>query len=273
MKYCRQCPSCSKDLCTNNKYYYKKAFVEQKKCVSCAQVGKQFTEEHRQNLSKNHADVSGEKNPFWGKKHSSKTREILSNANAGKDRFSAEYKKLLSEKMSGRGNPFFGKSHTEEAKNKLRQPKTPEHRRKLSIALKGRPIGKRYEVTPEVKKKMRMSAIKRLQKTFGKNVFLPNVNKKETEYFSSLEKSHGWDGIYYGKNGESGQFYIKNLGYWVDFYDPTRNIIVEYDETHHYNGDWTLIEKDVIRQEEIVKELNCEFYRYNEVLNTLTKNN
>lgn len=40
--------------------------------------GKNLSEEHRSNLSKNHADVSGENSPMYGKKHSAETRKKIS---------------------------------------------------------------------------------------------------------------------------------------------------------------------------------------------------
>jgi group I intron endonuclease len=273
MTYCRNCPDCDTELCTENKYYHRDAVKLNKKCISCSLKGKKFTEEHRKNLSKNHADVSGKNNPFWGKKHSDEVKKILSDANVGKDRFSDEYKRYLSEKMSGTGNPFYGKTHSEETKRKLGKPKTKEHRIKLSQSLKGRPIGKRYDITPEIRKKMRISATRRMRRVYGEEVILPNVNLKETEYFSRLESERGWDGIYFGKDGHLRQYCIESLGYWVDFYDPVRNIVVEYDETRHYNSDWTLTTKDIERQNEIIQELDCEFYRYNEVLEELKRYN
>lgn len=39
-----------------------------------------FSEEHKANISKSHADVSGEKNPFFGKTHSEETKQKLRNA-------------------------------------------------------------------------------------------------------------------------------------------------------------------------------------------------
>lgn len=271
MSYCRNCPDCSKELCTENKYYYTKAVSDKKKCLSCSLKGKQFSKSHIENLKRNHADFTGNKNPFWKKKHTPETLEKLSVANKGKDRFSKSYKKYLSKKMKGIGNPFYGKLHTDETKQKLSKPKTKEHRKKLSRSLKGKYLGRRYEVTPETRKKMRLSAINRLKKVYGENFFMPNVNKKETDFFHNLEKQYGWDGIYFGKDGNTQQHYINSLGYWVDFYDEKRNIVVEYDETNHYDCNWNLRNKDLIRQNEIITELKCDFYRYNEVLDEFKK--
>lgn len=266
---CRNCPKCSKELCTKNKYYFNKAVNDNSMCLSCSRIGKQFTEAHKENLRKNHADVSGEKNPFWKRKHTTETIKVLSAANLGKDRFSDEYKEFLSEKNRGEKNPFYGKAHTEETKKKLSNPKTQEHRQKISNSLKGKYVGRRYNVSDETRKKMRVSAIKRLTEKYGGNIFAPNSNPKEAVYFNNLENVYGWDGIYFGKGGLPTQYHVTSLGYWVDFYDQERNIVVEYDETHHYDSTWSLKEKDIRRQNEIIKELNCQFYRYNEALDEL----
>lgn len=57
------------------------------------------------------------------------------------------------------------------------------------------------------------------------------------------------------------------MKYYVDYFDATGNIVVEYDETSHYNSRWELTKKDVERQAEIKNLLGCRFFRYNEVLN------
>jgi len=46
--------------------------------------GSNPSEETRARISANHADVSGEKNPFYGKKHSKETRAVMSSAKKGK---------------------------------------------------------------------------------------------------------------------------------------------------------------------------------------------
>jgi len=43
------------------------------KIVSKILTGRKFSETHKENISKSHADVSGEKNPMYGKKHTEET--------------------------------------------------------------------------------------------------------------------------------------------------------------------------------------------------------
>lgn len=63
--------------------------------------GYTHSEEVLMRLRKNHADFSGEKHPYYNKKH---TNEI---------------KKIISDCMKGEGNGMFGKKHTYETKRKI----------------------------------------------------------------------------------------------------------------------------------------------------------
>lgn len=74
--------------------------------------------------------------------------------------------------------------------------------------------------------------------------------------------------IQHAMNG--GEFYIKELGYWLDGYDKINNIAYEFDEKHHFvKGN--LREKDVIRQEEIEKFLGCKFIRIKDETTTKSR--
>jgi len=48
--------------------------------------------------------------------------------------------------------------------------------------------------------------------------------------------------------------------YLVDFYIPKLNLVIEYDENYHKYT----IDKDLIREKEIISNLNCEFIRVKE---------
>lgn len=65
-----------------------------------------YSEESKRLISEHHADVNGENNPFYGKHHSEKTKQILREKNIGKNK--------------GEKSPRFGKQHTEEALEKMR---------------------------------------------------------------------------------------------------------------------------------------------------------
>tara|TARA_B100001964_G_C13946789_1_gene471517 strand:- start:112 stop:618 length:507 start_codon:yes stop_codon:yes gene_type:complete len=82
--------------------------------------GKKHTKESREQMKRNHADISGKNHPMWGKKHSEETRRKISESQPPKD---------------GKNNPMYGKNHTEETKAKMRAHIfTEEHKRKISLA-------------------------------------------------------------------------------------------------------------------------------------------
>jgi group I intron endonuclease len=91
-----------------------------------------LSEEHRQKLRDNHADMSGENNPFYGKTHSIESRRRMSAAQKGNSKnkgrvFSDETRQKMSEAAKRRFqssvHPRLGTTHSEEAKMKMRKPK------------------------------------------------------------------------------------------------------------------------------------------------------
>jgi group I intron endonuclease len=77
-----------------------------KKCS----IGKNFSEKHKKNISKNHADVSGENNPMYGKTHNESTKKKIKEKqqewmeNGGYTEEQIEKMKIRS---SGRNNPNY----------------------------------------------------------------------------------------------------------------------------------------------------------------------
>lgn len=267
--YKRNCPSCNKELVTYNKYWYKLAIEENRLCLRCCSRGKIVSHETKLKMRLNHADFNGRKNPFFRRKHTIESKKLITAANKGKNRFSKEYIEKMKINMKGSGNHFYGKTHTKKTKKILGRPKSKEHMLKLRAANLGRksPL-KGIKLSDDFRRKMRISAIKRIKRErFGKKMFLPSVNKNENKYFSKLELERGWDGIFHGKNEKMVQYHIKHLGYFPDYYEPNLNIIVEYDEIKHYKEDaLTLKDKDIYRQNQIIKHLQCRFFRYNEFM-------
>lgn len=94
-------------------------------------------------------DRQGEKNPMWGKKHSLKTRQKISNALQGR-KLSPEHKRKIGEAHKGKNhqgnrNPMWGKRHSLETRQKIGETKrgrklppfSPEHCKKISEAQQG----------------------------------------------------------------------------------------------------------------------------------------
>lgn len=110
------------------------------------------SEETRAKISANHADVSGEKNPFYGKKHSKETREKMSLAKKGKSHkpLSEETRAKISasnkgkhSKNKGKPSPKKGKSLSADTRVKMSAAHkgkilSDEHRTKISESLRGK---------------------------------------------------------------------------------------------------------------------------------------
>jgi len=124
--------------------------------------------------------------------------------------------------------------------------------RSISEVMKIRPISK------ETKRKLRLSHIKRIELAhFNGNQVTPFYNKKSIPI---IEK-YGVEYDYNFKHAENGgEFYIKELGYWVDGYDIDKNVVLEFDEKYHNKQQ----DKDNKRQSEIIEHLKCGFIRLNE---------
>ena len=95
-------------LCEKEIYYIDKYKKEGHKLTNITNGGEgwngsKFTEDHRKNISLNHADVSGEKNPMFNKKHSKEVIDICRNTNIGR-KASIETRIKLSNKRKGEKN-------------------------------------------------------------------------------------------------------------------------------------------------------------------------
>jgi len=132
----------------------------------------------------------------------------------------------------GEQNPFYGKKHTE-----------------------------------KTRKKMRLAMCKKIVQKNKETGQIANVNPNETKYFTKLDVEMEWNGIFYGKSSEQ---HLLDIGYFVDYYEPTLNIVVEYDEPRHYRCG-KLRSRDVERMNNIKIDLGCRFLRYNEKTGLLTE--
>jgi len=125
--------------------------------------------------------------------------------------------------------------------------------------------------TEEHKEAIRKGTIKYLKESGQVDLHAPKrVSIKSIKYIENLNKEKGWN-LQHGY--DKGEYEVG--GYFLDGYDEERNIAFEYDESYHYK-DWKeniLRERDIQRQEYIIKKIGCEFYRYNERLKLLYKVN
>lgn len=114
-------------------------------------------------------------------------------------------------------------------------------------------LGKSH--TKNTKKKQRISTLKYLENQSGQ--IQPRYNIKSIPLIEEYGKENGYN-FQHAENG--GEYYIKELGYFLDAYDVYKNTVLEIDEPHHFkNG--KLRKKDIDRQLEIEKFLGCKFIR------------
>lgn len=123
-------------------------------------------------------------------------------------------------------------------------------------------ISTNREWTDEMRKNSRISTINwiNVHKNYGVRV-VPGWSLKACEIFSKFDDEAKTSGQYAIKGGE---FYIEELGYWVDYINHDKKIIIEYDESFHYK-DGQLREQDIRRQKEIQKHFSdYNFFRIRE---------
>jgi hypothetical protein len=107
----------------------------------------------------------------------------------------------------------------------------------------------RKKHTEETRKKMRISAIKRIENTFGQ--ISPNYNPNSISIIETEAKKYKISDLQHAENG--GEYQV--CGYFVDGYSPSKNVVIEYYEPFHKNQ----VEHDERRKNEIIKELGCKF--------------
>ena len=177
-----------------------------------------------------------------------KHRRAMSECQKGK-RHSEETKKKISEKTLGVNNPFYGKKHSEETKDKISN-RTKQGMKKINVSGSNNGFyGKHH--SEESKRKIRLSMIERINSLKGS--FKPNYNPEACKIIDEYGKEHGFN-FQHAENG--GEFRVKELGYFLDGYDPEQNVVIEYYERKKHKH---TVEKDLIRQKEIERYLDCKF--------------
>jgi hypothetical protein len=159
-------------------------------------------------------------------------------------------RKAVSESKKGDKNHFYG----------LVGDKNPANRPAVREKLK------EYQNRPEIKEKHRKVWQKMV---FHKRVPMgPFFNINACKFMDEWGSKNGYN-FEHAMNGKE----LSVGGYWVDGYDREKNVVFEYDEPHHYlkKADMTLKHKDVQRMNEIQNILKCDFIRYNELTQQITR--
>lgn len=245
-KRVRHCPKCNKLLIYESKRGYFTGKGKNSLCGTCSSKeriekygmtlpykgGCKLSEEHRNKMrdvmKKRHRENP---HPMIGKKHSKETID--------------KYKK----NRAGEKNAMYGKNHTLETRKKISETR-----------MRNKIPGPTF--SEKTKTALRLKRIKEIEEDkYNGHQMIPSYNKSACKVFDNINIVLGWDGKH-AMNG--GEHFIPELGYWLDYYEPMRNIAIEWDEPSHYNIDGTLKEKDTTRQKQIEEHLKCKFFRVKE---------
>jgi hypothetical protein len=102
----------------------------------------------------------------------------------------------------------------------------------------------------------------RRRKLYKKDTFSPNYNPTACKWFEIFDQVNNTKGLYATMGGE---FYIEELGFFPDYFNPKLKLIMEWDESHHF-VDGKLSDKDLRRQDAIQALFpDFEFIRINEL--------
>jgi hypothetical protein len=190
-----------------------------------------------------------------------------------RDSITKQWLQTLEEKSPGE-TAIINKKKGSGGKKLVGRIQTEEHRKNISKSKIGSipwNKGKRWKETfdqnkleelyqscktDEKRKKLRTARIAYIEKCFGQAV--PTYNIDSIKIIEEYGNKNGYNFLH-AENG--GEFYIKELGYWLDAYDVEQNVVLEVYERHHYNSDGSIREKDILREKEVINALGCKFVR------------
>ena len=114
--FIRNCPICNKEIQYSNKYNFRTAETKSSNCKSCGQK-KSMTKERLQKMSERVKGENnpmygkfGDKNPFFGKTHTEKSKRLISENRDMSVYKTDEFKEKMSIVTSGDKNGMFGRS-------------------------------------------------------------------------------------------------------------------------------------------------------------------
>lgn len=247
----RECPRCKEKISHSSKYNRNKLEKLQTLCYKCKGKDQRiYTIDKLERACKKCGKITRYKTRSTFNQAEKENRYCRSCAI--RPPMKKETKEKISYKNKGINNGMYGKTHTTEYKNKLQQQ------------LKQNPLKPTKEGIEKMTITLRKKAAERL---FNLGFSCPRASIIACNFIEEFGKNNGYN-FKHALNG--GEFYIKELGYFVDGYDSEKNVVFEYDEKHHFNKiSENLKEKDVKRMNEIKQKLNCLFIRYNTLKNNI----
>lgn len=255
MKYKRNCPICNIELTYIKEYNLKLANNKNSVCASCARIGKPLLKNRGDNNPAKRPDVRlkmslarrkvakiNPKSGMGGKFHTNEAKEKIKNGNLGKKLTEESIKKRTKTRRANGWNKYPNLTSIKRS-NAIKKSK------KYQNAIKN----------TDRNKKIRLKKIEWIQNTKNNgNQIFPAYNTKAIPILEQKAKELGITDLMHAENG--GEFYIKELGYWVDGYSKEKNIVIEYYEKYHNRQ----TERDERRKQEIVDFLKCNFYEIKE---------
>jgi hypothetical protein len=244
--YRRNCPICNFIINYKSYYTWYGANKGNRACMNC----------RKEKLKIKAKEQFKNGMPEKDKKKISKTLKIKFNT--------SEYKEKFKKQNGGKNNPMYGKHHSTDTINKCREfamkqfenGMPTETKEKISQGLIKSEKFYLANKNPQRCQKIRLKIIKRIEERKGQ--CNPNYNPKSIPILENKAKELGITDLQHAENG--GEYRIKELGYTVDGYSPSKNIVIEYYEKRHKNH----IEKDEKRKNEIMNYLNCDFIEIKE---------
>lgn len=239
----RSCPKCNNEIVYSNQYRLAYAIRDKTWCHKCWRFKRKNST--ISNFSKD-CPKCGDK--VYLKTKYSLQRSLETNA--------------VCHSCADRGNN--GRLQSKEEKErraiKLRgQKRSIEIRKRISNSKRGKRNPRFNDhsfKSIEHRRKIRLGCIKTLQtrlKLVGK-IVSPAFNPDACNAIDEYGRRHEY-AFQHALNG--GEYYIEELGYWVDGYDKQKNVVVEFYEREHNRSARKI--KDRRRQIEIIDFLKCKF--------------
>lgn len=153
-----------------------------------------------------------------------------------------------------------GKKISKTTKGVSKKPFSEEHIKNLTVAHKNSKKWHDSMNTDEYKNKHRCKMIRMIKE----NKTSVAYNTKACEVFNFINEKLNWNGVH-GKNEKEKRIEM----FFLDYYYPDLNVVIEWDEKHHKKNKEQI--KDLRKQTIIMKILNCEFYRIDDISKKIKK--